>query len=136
MWADLNSFRTMTISAQSCQLDMKEVLSYPLGHIPWSLATDNGYIRMTSKSVLERELIKGIHLTEDIPAPSACIQDGMAIVHIIHGDKKTFDELAETIFALVLSEGFHSKRIDVVFDDYRDISIKTLNEICGQLRIQ
>ncbi len=50
--ANLNLFRTMTISAQSRQLDMKEVLSHPLGPIPWSLATDDGYIRKTSKSVL------------------------------------------------------------------------------------
>ncbi len=42
----------------------------------------------------------------------------MVIVHREHGAKKTFEEIADIIFAIVLSEGYNSKRIYVVFDDY------------------
>ena len=62
--------------------------------------------------------------TEDIPTPSACIIDGMSLVHKLKGDGKTFAQLADSALYRALHEGTDSARTDVVFDIYRDESIK------------
>jgi hypothetical protein len=122
--ADRNLFGNMIISAQSRNLDMREVLSHPLGPLPWSLATPDGCLRKTNKSALGRELEKSVPPAENIPTPNACIIDGMALVNKIQGDKKSFQEISDAMLSLVLAAGYDSRRIDVVFDVYRDISIK------------
>ena len=48
----------------------------------------------------------------------------MALLHKINAEKKTFGDLAEIVFALALKDGTHSDRIDMIFDVYKDISIK------------
>ncbi|KAI8496435.1 hypothetical protein Bbelb_257340 [Branchiostoma belcheri] len=48
----------------------------------------------------------------------------MAQVQRLKGDNMSFAAVAETLFHKVLNEGGTSIRIDVVFDDYRDGSIK------------
>ena len=59
-----------------------------------------------------------------IPQPSVRIIDGMAMVQKIRGDQKTLAEVADDMLSMVLHEGTDSPRIDVVFDVYRDSSIK------------
>ena len=59
-----------------------------------------------------------------IPQPCARIMDGMAMIQKIRGDQKTFAEVAESLMYLVLNEGTDSQRVGVVFDVYRDNSIK------------
>lgn len=48
----------------------------------------------------------------------------MALVQRLKGDMKTFAAVAETLLCRVLHEGGSSDRINVVFDDYREESIK------------
>ena len=50
--------------------------------------------------------------------------DAMALVQRLKGDHKTFAEVAESLLCLVLHEGSNSKRIDVIFDVYKENSIK------------
>ena len=90
------------------------------------LSYPEGFLRKTNKAALGRELEKNVSLAESIPTPNACIIDGMAVVNKIQGDKKTFREISDALLSLVLAEGYHSKRIDVVFDVYRDISITNI----------
>ena len=47
-----------------------------------------------------------------------------ARVQKMNGNNKTFAQLAESVMSLVLDDGSHSHRIDVVFDVYREMSIK------------
>jgi len=42
----------------------------------------------------------------------------------LKGDHKTFAEVAESLLSLVLHEGSNSTRIDVIFDVYKENSIK------------
>ena len=44
----------------------------------------------------------------------------------LKGIKKTFKEITEMLLAMALREGGGSTRIDVAFDNYREISIKNL----------
>ena len=50
--------------------------------------------------------------------------DDMAFMQRLKGDHKTFSEVAESLMCLVLHEGANSKRIDVIFDVYKENSIK------------
>ena len=49
----------------------------------------------------------------------------MALVQRLKGGQKTFAEIAESLFSMALNEDTSSDGIDVVFDDYRDDSIKS-----------
>ena len=57
---------------------------------------------------------------EAIRTPSTCITDGMGL----YGNNKTFAQLAEFVLSMVLYVGVPSGRVDVVFDAYRQPSIK------------
>ena len=122
--ADRNLFAHMVIIAQSRKLEMKEVLAHPLGPLPWALAASDGSLRKTAKSALANHLQKDTTAAEVIPEPCASIVDGMAQVQKIKGDHKTFGEVSISIFNTILHECSKSKRIDVVFDVYREESIK------------
>ena len=60
-----------------------------------------------------------------MPLPSACIIDGMSLVNKIRGDNRTFGVIAESIFLIAIQSGNASSRKDIVFDVYKDKSIKT-----------
>ena len=122
--ADKNIFGMMTVISQSRSLDMKEVLSHPLGPIPWSLATSDGTLRKTNKAVLSNNLEKESTPSENIPDNSACIIDAMSLVQKIKGNHKTFKDVAETLFNKAMSEKGSSNRVDLVFDVYKQKSIK------------
>lgn len=114
----------MIIIAESRDLQMKDVSSHALGPLPWSLASPDGTMRKTNKAALAKELQKNIQPAEEIPRASACIIDGMALVQRLKGDHKTFSAVTEALLSAVLNEGASSERIDVVFNNYRKLSIK------------
>ena len=66
-----------------------------------------------------------VQAADVIPQPSACLIDDMVLVQRLKGSQKTFAEIAESLLSMALNEGTSSDRIDVVFDDYRDESIKS-----------
>ena len=126
-------FGNILMMAQTRQLDMKEILKFPLGPLPWSLATvdglprkttADGLPRKTAKSTLSRELQKNVPASEFISLSSACIVDGMAIVHKVKREKKTFGEIASLILLKAVHEISNSTRLDIVFDVYNENSIK------------
>ena len=127
--ADKNLFSMMTLVAQSRELDMKEVFSYPLGPVPWSLSTSEGSMRKTNKAALSQALEKLAPAEDSLIANIVTIIDGMSIVQKIKGAHKTFGELAGTIFRKVLAESGSSKRLDVIFDVYRKLSIKNIERV-------
>ena len=53
----------------------------------------------------------------------------MNLVQKVHGDRKTFAELSDAIFMSALHNGTESSRIDVVFDVYRDESVKNTERV-------
>ena len=50
--ADRDWFARMVVIAHHRQMNMQEVLTYPLGPLPWSLATADGAPTTTAKSAL------------------------------------------------------------------------------------
>lgn len=111
--------------AQSRNLQMADILSYPLGPMPWALATPEGLPRKTNKAILATTLHKNVTPEEEMPLNSVSVVDGMMLVQKVKGDQNTFGEIAQTIFAMAMKEGGSGQRIDIVFDKYNDLSIKS-----------
>ena len=127
--ADRNLFSQMILVAESRSVYMKDVIAHPLGTLPWALAKADGSLRKTNKAALARELDKNVSPAEAIPTPSTCIIDGMGLVQRMNGNDKTFAQLVESVLAMVLYVGGQSGRVDVVFDVYRQPSIKDSERI-------
>ena len=123
--ADRNLFGHMILAAESQTLNLKDVRAHPLGPIPWALATPDGSLRKTNKAKFGKVVLQNTGVANFIPTPSACIIDGMGLIEQMRGDNQTFAELARHALLLVLHEGTASQRIDIVFDVYRELSIKT-----------
>ena len=59
------------------KLQMREVLSHPLGPLHWALFTADGLLRKTNKGALAKELEKRVPFADVIPLPSICMKDAM-----------------------------------------------------------
>ena len=116
----------MVLAAQSRTLDTRDVLSHPLGPVPWSIAATDGSPRKTNKSSLAQYLVRDVPFAEHIQSSSACIVDGMSLLQRAKAENKTFGQVAEMVMATALREGWQSQRIDIVFDKYTSPSIKDL----------
>ena len=122
--ADRALLGQMVIIAENRQLHMKDVLCHPMEPLPWALSSVDGSLRKTSKATLAKELQKNVPFAEEIPQPSACVIDGMVLVQKLKGDHRTFSDVADSLFGMVLHEGASFQIIDVIFDVYRENSIK------------
>ena len=98
-------FTQIMIIMQKRIVDLKEVLSFPLGPLLWALAGIIGDLKKANKaSSLHR--IEGNALPlEHIPAQSTGIFDGMAEVRSFKVTGLTFGELANELFRSIISKG-------------------------------
>ena len=60
--------------------------------------------------------------TESVSVPPLTIIDGMSLIHKLPGENRTFSEVSDHLFSLVLQAAGSSQ--GVVFDVYKDQSIK------------
>ena len=130
--ADHKLFGHMVLVAANRNLDMQQVLKHPLGPLPWALANPDGTMRKTNKAVLARNLEKRVTPADTIPSPRACLIDGMTILYKMNAKLKTYGDLASRALDSALHIGGESSRIDVVFDVYKDMSIKTAEWDAGR----
>ena len=110
---------------------MREVLSYPLGPVPWCLSTQDGTPVKTQKAPLMKLLgeVQGNYPpTGSSPSASALMLDAMALLQSITQKQvpETFSERAEHIFTVVARNFTNYSRIDFVADNYPDVSIKNV----------
>ena len=122
--ADSSLFGRIIVIAQARSLNMEDILSHPLGPLPWALSTPDGLLRKTKQSNLATALQKNFALQEKHPENSATVVDGMHLVQQVKGDEVTFRNVATTILGMASREGSQSRKIDVVFDTYKQTSIK------------
>ena len=101
---------------------MSDVLSLTLGPFPWALVNGDGTLRNMNKAALASQ--KQVLPAETIPEPSVTITDGMSLVQKMKGNTQTFSQHADSALTHILHEGVNSHRIDVVFNTYREDSIK------------
>ena len=94
--ADRGLFARMVLMAQNRQMDMRTVLSYPLGPLPWSLATTDGLLAKTTKSSLLHILEAYAPAMNEIPESATWIIDGVALLQTLKNIPMTFAEFAVT----------------------------------------
>ena len=126
----------MILITENRKLQMTKVLSHPLGPLLWALSTADGSLRKTNKAALAKELQKSVPFADVIPQPSVCMIDAMTLVQRLEGDYKTFAEVAESLLCLVLHEGSTSNRMNVIFDVYKENSIKNGKREKGELNLE
>ena len=121
MRATSGLLENMVMMASTHDLDIKDVLKYPLGPVPWSL-TANGLHspRKTAKSILSQELNMSAAVV--VPLSSAGIIYEMAIVHKI---RETRNFLGTLILFMTFYEASNIDRQDIVSDVDNENSIKT-----------
>ena len=112
---DRNLFSRMAVIAQARQLDMREVLCYPLGPVQWSLSTQDGTpVKATKASLLkyigeEQSSLADPHISE-----SALLVDAMAFLRCLKQTTipSTFSELADFVFQSLVSNLSKYQRVD------------------------
>ena len=78
--ADRLLFGRIIVMAQGCSLKMEDVLSHPLGTLPWALSTTDELLRKTNKAALATTLQRNVAPAEHLPGNSAFVVDGMNII--------------------------------------------------------
>jgi len=123
--AQSDLFGWLAVIMQSRKINLEEVFEYPLGPHPWPLTNLTGGLRKTNKAALLHKLEKGVDPVErDTLTSVSTIIDGMAMVQKAKTTGLTYEALAKQLLLSVLSSGKSSNRIDVVFDQYKERSIK------------
>ena len=123
--ADRSLFARMLVVAQSRCFDLRRVLSYELGPVPWAIATVDGNPVKTAKSKLLDIVENGVSPAESVPHDAAWMIDAMAVFHSITAPTATFADLAKLVFDIITApfqQG--SRRVDFVVDRYPAVSIK------------
>ena len=122
--ADTALFGHMLLIAENRNLDVQKVLAHPLGPIPFSIARATGEMASTNKAELAKTLESKVQPIKRLSGDSATIIDGMALVHRINAKDSTFGQVSSAVLKLALREAHTSIQVDIVFDVYKDISIK------------
>lgn len=123
--ADRDLFGRLMIAAKAKDIRMKEVLTYELSAVPFSLAHSDGSLRKTDKSVLLTELEKKVDVQPRLPQvassnqmSTAHIFDGMALVQMVKSSGAvTFGDMASKYYNLITAPISRNgcRRVDVVF---------------------
>ena len=121
--------RLVTYCEAGRSVDLSSVLKHELLPVPVALAEMNGTLRTGNKSELANVVTEDIDCPETIQrhaTSSFLIIDGQALVVALGKPDAdvTFGDLADTYVNTVLKAGYEYHKIDVVFDRYRDETIK------------
>ena len=108
----------MTVIAQTRSMDMQEVLKYPLGLLPWSLASTDGTIAKTVKSKLAELVEKNVSSLDEEHRENQWILDAMALLQsLMHIPfSGPFSGLAKIVLIKVLHTAKRALRIDFICD--------------------
>ena len=125
--ADRNLFARLLVIAKSRQIDMREVLTHELGPMPWSLASADGSLAKTNKANLCKLLETGVDYLPSLPpTTSVVIIDAMALLQTLGRIPDKFADLALMVLNIVFVLAGDTERIDLVADQYPEISIKNV----------
>ena len=105
-------------------MDLKEVLEYELGSLPFSLANFDGTLKKCAKSNLFNHLEVSMPVCEDEPFRTPKIYDGMVLLQKLPPMLQTFGDVSDYLVRKILQG---SARIAFfVTDYYLDNSVKSM----------
>ena len=128
--ADRDLFGRLLIVSNTRQICLKDVLSFELSPVPYSLANADGSLRKGAKCVLCPLLEKDVNVVQRLtasPNPTVVIIDGMAVIQMSRSaGASTFGELSEKYYNIFSAPLFSNncEQVHVVFDQYWENSIK------------
>ena len=131
--------KLLVIREKRDTVSMKELISYSLGPIPWSLALPDGGLVKTVKSRLLYALEANVPHLETLPEGTTFIFDGMVILQQLNTSHlDTFGDISDFIFKRI-SRG-NATSIYFVTDQYLEHSVKEMERrqrgSCGVLHIK
>ena len=117
---------------QGLQLDLKELMGYPLTVVPFSLATADGYLAKTDKAKAFHHLTKD-YPDADVPpvTETLTVYDGNACFYYLKDIPGDFRQIGSKVFDMIGKAG------DVIFstDQYLPESVKSMERRrrgCGE----
>ena len=124
--AERNLLGRLVLLSQHREISLEHLFEYPLGPIPWALATADGALVKTNKAQL-------MHCIEDLivkhatsmPENAVHIVDGNALLQGLVHLPETFEDLASTIFNILPKVA----TVHFVTDTYVDNSVKDLERL-------
>ena len=122
--ASKNLFAKIVLVFQIHSLNLRLVFKFPPGPLLWFLVEPIGTLKKTSKASLLHKLEEKVEPIENVSGEYAMIIDGMMYVQQAQVSNKTFGQLARDLLNRILVSGMKAAQTDVVFDKYRNLSIK------------
>ena len=121
--AQRNLFGQLLILSEDNNLSIQKVLQYPLGSVPWALATLDGLPIKTDETKLMYQIEDDAALVHHpcIDDLDAYVVDGNALLLALTALPPTFEELSDKMFSVMPKV----KRVDFVTDTYKENSIKS-----------
>ena len=121
--AQRNLFGQLLILSEDSNLSLQKVLQYPLGPVPWALATPDGLPIKTVETKLMHQIEYDAALVHHpcIDDLDAYVVDGNALLLALTALPPTFGELSDKMFSVMPKV----KRVDIVTDTYKENSIKS-----------
>ncbi|XP_077968888.1 uncharacterized protein LOC144422864 [Styela clava] len=123
-----DNFYRLLLIGKSKNIELQEMLEYPLTAIPASIGSPNGTPVRTNKARLLHELENSVPevLVKSYPLNAALVIDGMALLQSLNNIPETFGRLLNMIFDRIINmaKSYNCNRVDFVCDTYPDISIK------------
>ena len=118
------AFGRLLIAANARSINLREVLSYELSPIPFSLAHNDGTLRKTAKSALMTMIEKEANAQPRLPTTYI---DGMAVVQMTKSaGASKFGDLSRKYYSIFTAPlnlpNFNN--VHIVFDQYLEVSIK------------
>ena len=119
-------FAEISLVAQIRSLDMRSVLQFPPGPLPWGFSEPMGALKRRSKATLLHKLEDPVEPLERVSGDYAMVFDGIAHAQQSQVTNKTFGQLSMNLLEKFLTTSSKADRIDIVFDVYCDVSIKNV----------
>ena len=110
---------------------MQDVLAFPQGPVPCSLANNDGTPKKTNKATLALHLEKQIPTATTVislPQDTVAVIDVMVQIHKLDADHLTFDDASTIILGRLLNQLPEARVLHLVCDDYSlELSIKDID---------
>ena len=74
-------------------------------------------------------------LAGELPNHSAYVVGSMNLVNRVRDDKTTFGDITKSVLSSALRYGYQSKRIDVMFDTYSNVSNRNSERAIRRKRV-
>lgn len=97
---------------------MDDILSHPLGPLPWALSTSDGLLRKSNNQIFSsKQPSEGVAVAEE------CLGNYASIANLVQRSSQGWSETLPLLFGDGNKRSKPENRIDVVFSTYQENSI-------------